>query len=157
MQRLSDPIQADFRFFETTGSNRNDSGRRHRSKRKKLLRNEPGQSRPKSAPVSGQPFTRSCACALNGRRNCTNQPGPVCSTGTKFFALQGCFATIFELTYFTIIISKTNLAEGLPCLAATPQIGRVGGATRLFQSVVKNLTGFGRPSDEDLLQFGLAD
>ena len=66
------------------GSNRNDSGRRHRSKRKKLLRNEPGQSRPKSAPVSRQPFTRSCAGALNGRRNCTNQPGPVCSTGTNF-------------------------------------------------------------------------
>ena len=41
----------------------------------------------------------------------------------------------------TVIIIKINLAEGLSCRAATRQIGRVGGATRLFQSVVKNLDG----------------
>ena len=42
----------------------------------------------------------------------------------------------------TAIIIKINLAEGLSCRAATRQIGRVGGATRLFQSVVKTLDGF---------------
>jgi hypothetical protein len=72
-----------------------------------------------------------------------------------------CFARLlcnnFELPYFTISISNLKLAEGLPCRAAAPRNGRVGGATRLFQSAVKNLEGFGRPRDEHLFQFRLAD
>ena len=81
------------------GSNRNDSGRRHRSKRKKLLRNEPGQSRPKSAPVSGQPFTRSCACALMAGETTPISQGPS-APREQIFALH-CFAAI--LNYYTLL------------------------------------------------------
>jgi hypothetical protein len=124
------------------GSNRNDSGRRHRSKRKKLLRAR--AESPKIGACLGAAFYAVMRLRFYGWRNCTNQRGPVCSTGTNF-----CFARLlcnnFELLYFMISISKIKLAEGRPCRAAAPQIGRVGGATRLFQSAVKNLEGFGRP------------
>jgi hypothetical protein len=84
-------------------------------------------------------------------------PGPFSKEGEQIFCFARLHCNNFELLYFVASISKINLTEGLPCRAAGPRIGCVGGAIRLFQRVFKNLEGLWRAPDEHLFQFELAD